>query len=745
VNPASKDDNLDTTLNASYDAPPVSDQQQCPRCGLWLSKSVTMCPQDGTRLFDTSLQATNLQGTYEFIHEIASGGMGVLFKARHVQKGNFVAIKVLKGDRQQITDHVKRFKQEAKAATKLHHPNIVTVHEFGFSEQSMPYIVMDFVEGIPLSAHIKQSGYIAIPEAMDICLQIADGLDHAHSRNVLHRDMKPSNIMLSPAQNAGHQVKIVDFGIAKMLDGEGGSLVTQSGEVFGSPPYLSPEQALGKKVDKRADVYSLGCMLFEMLTGKPPFMGDSAMSTIHMQIVDPPPTLAEAAKRNGFSNLAFSPVLEYIVQWMLAKDPQERYRTVNDVKADLEAFNSGRMQVPPNLPPKGRRRSLSIEMPKLANLGVPSAIEKLGINANSDPTASLPTITPGERQELKKLTRSSPDQPLPVAQNVVNAATRAPADSTGGKLKVALIAGLALIPLGFLVFQLFAPVPPAPTVSETPDSILLVDDSDKVSLQERDRLLQDRIRQEMKHSHGTRCNLAGYQFGNPQALEVLQDCKNVSYLHLERTDTKNKDIEYFKHMPLTDLNLADTNVAGSDYIEDLPKTLAVLKFGGTRVGDTTVKQLQPMPDLHELDLSATDVSDSGLAFLDKSPHLDNLNLSNNPTNAQNMGITDAGIPALLKLAGLKTLNLSETSITDKGVMTLAPLKLEYLYLNHDGISKAGLMALSGMHSLKELHICDCKNLHPADIDEFRKLNSCAIFAQDSYPMWDALRVTRRQG
>lgn len=227
--------------------------------------------------------APKLPRTYEFIGEIGSGGMGVIYKAWHSSLKKNVAIKILHQVNQQT---VMRFQREAQAASTLRHDNVIAVLDFGATDEGQPYMVMDFVEGKPLSDLINQRGALPVDSALNIFKQICSGIGHAHGKGVVHRDLKPSNVMLSDPDKWNPHVHIVDFGIAKVLgpeETEAGKL-TQTGDVFGSPLYMSPEQCFGKKVDFRSDIYSIGCIMFEVLTGKPPFMGETIMDTMLKQM-----------------------------------------------------------------------------------------------------------------------------------------------------------------------------------------------------------------------------------------------------------------------------------------------------------------------------------------------------------------------------------------------------------------------------------------------------------------------------
>jgi serine/threonine protein kinase len=273
-----------------------------------------------------------LIGKYEVLSLIGVGGMGKVYKVRQVFLNKALALKVLDLHQAMSELQMRRFQLEAKAAFSLSHPNLVKVFDFGLLESDDPYLVMDFVDGITLHDHLKREGPLTSEQCVKVFIQAASGLAYAHQRSVVHRDIKPSNIMLDAGSKIGanNSVKIVDFGIAKLS--ESGELqgLTRTGEIFGSPLYMSPEQCSGEVVDHRSDIYSLGCTLFEALTGTPPHVGNSALRTMMLHKTSPAPYLREASL-----GVTYPENLEQIVHRMLEKSPADRYQSLDDVVDDL--------------------------------------------------------------------------------------------------------------------------------------------------------------------------------------------------------------------------------------------------------------------------------------------------------------------------------------------------------------------------------------------------------------------------
>lgn len=268
--------------------------------------------------------------------------MGAVYKARHVHLDTMHAVKILHATDSETA--ALRFKQEAKTACQLSHTNLASASDFGFIGGVQPYLVMAFVEGETLCAYIGRRGKLPVSEVLDLGGQLCAGLSHAHKRGVIHRDLKPSNIMLV-REHGSVTAKIVDFGIAKVLGESDVQNLTKTGDVFGSPLYMSPEQGQGKRLDQGSDIYSLGCLLFEMLTGQPPFRGENSLHTIFLHTHGPRP-----AVRKERSDVPAR--LESIVVRCLAIDPGKRFQSADEVANALGSVEKERSGgVPPWVKP----------------------------------------------------------------------------------------------------------------------------------------------------------------------------------------------------------------------------------------------------------------------------------------------------------------------------------------------------------------------------------------------------------
>ena len=272
-----------------------------------------------------------LSGRYELGEILGFGGMSEVHMARDTRLHRDVAVKVLRADLARDPSFYLRFRREAQNAAALNHPAIVAVYDTGEAETAagpLPYIVMEYVEGVTLRDIVHNDGPMPPKRAIEVIADACQALNFSHQHGIIHRDVKPANIMISKAG----AVKVMDFGIARALADS--TSVTQTAAVIGTAQYLSPEQAKGDPVDARSDVYALGCVLYEMLTGEPPFVGDSPVAVAYQHVREDP--VPPSARRS-----TISPELDAVVLKALAKNPDNRYQTAAEMRADLVRVHSG--------------------------------------------------------------------------------------------------------------------------------------------------------------------------------------------------------------------------------------------------------------------------------------------------------------------------------------------------------------------------------------------------------------------
>ncbi len=267
-----------------------------------------------------------IKGRFRVKAKLGEGGMGQVFKGWDELLNRDVAIKVLYPN---TSDHlIARFIVEGKALGQVQHANIMGIHDIDQADNGQLFMVMDFIKGESLSTMIEKRGPQTFFDVLPIFEKICFGLRHAHSKNILHRDIKPSNVMLADDRRKPDSVKLVDFGLAKQMTGD--QELTKTGSAMGSPPYMSPEAVHGKDVDERSDIYSLGCLFFEMLAARPPFIGDTQFHTMMAHIHKLAPSISEVTERN------YDDEVEEFVRKCMAKDPANRFQNMEEVVSQLE-------------------------------------------------------------------------------------------------------------------------------------------------------------------------------------------------------------------------------------------------------------------------------------------------------------------------------------------------------------------------------------------------------------------------
>ncbi|MGA8942050.1 MAG: Stk1 family PASTA domain-containing Ser/Thr kinase [Thermoactinomyces sp.] len=338
------------------------------------------------------MEGKKLGGRYEIVSRVGGGGMAVVYKAKDLLLNRFVAIKVLSESLSNDSEFIRRFSREAQAAASLSHPNIVNVYDVG-RDQYTHYIVMELVEGPTLKQYIQERGSLPVQEAAAIAIQICDGLAHAHENQIVHRDIKPHNILLG----ANGRAKVTDFGIARAASS---STITQQGSVMGSVHYFSPEQARGGVIGEKSDLYSLGIVMYEMLTGRLPFDGDSAISIAlkHLQETPEDP-------RHFNSNIPDA--LAELVMRALNKDPNQRFASAREMMKEIQYA----VQLPHHMEPNwvnqrnGRQQEMYQTIP-LTDNDPPVATRSYEEEEYESPV-QRPEIRSGQNRHVQPASRKS--------------------------------------------------------------------------------------------------------------------------------------------------------------------------------------------------------------------------------------------------------------------------------------------------------------------------------------------------
>ncbi len=365
----------------------------CPRCRAEYPPQERFCTRDNMVLVERAdmERIGHAVGNYHLHEILGRGGMGTVYRGEHVYIKKKVAVKVLHRQFAKYEEAVTRFLREARAASSINHPNIVDVTDFGPLDDGGVYFVMEYLEGTSLEDLIEKEGAIELHRALNVANQIALALAAAHEKKIVHRDLKPDNIMLirKPGRRdvvrslgAGNEtatgefvieredvfdfVKVLDFGIAKVIaPDELSPSQTIQGAIFGTPEYMSPEAARGEDVDNRADIYSLGVIIFDMLCGRPPFEAQAAAEVLAMHINRAPPVPSEFAPHREIT-----PAADDLILRAMSKDPDRRYQSMDEMRLELQrcygsvAYKRNAQSIPgaPTVGPEGRTRRLTEEL-----------------------------------------------------------------------------------------------------------------------------------------------------------------------------------------------------------------------------------------------------------------------------------------------------------------------------------------------------------------------------------------------
>ncbi len=639
-------------------------QRICPKCNLPVIPGLEKCPRDGTSLeqADSGPHAPITQPQQEFLTmsdrydhlgSLGSGGMSVVYKARDRVLDRIVAIKQL--SKELVSEQmVLRFQREACAYAALKHPNIVNVFDFGFDEENRPFLVMDFLEGRTLDEVISAKGQVPISETLPIFIQLLDGLSHAHAKGIIHRDLKPANVMIQRFDEQ-LQVKILDFGIAKSTTHDSSSSWhTQTGTVMGSPLYMSPEQSVSPNVDARADIYSVGCMLFETLTGQPPFRGQTLMETISKHRTEAPPKIAELVlgadapiKENSATPSALSLDMEAIVLAALQKNPDDRYQTASDMRADLLCLqeNWNKTQATDGT------RSSGISRTDVVKIAMSSAVAIVILYVCGICAGSLTVQKTPDSKRAQKQTSPVAEKPAADSKLFESKEYDYWLDAHGG----------------------YHALHPDVELTSLPPNDVLVLNVGRTNRSNADA------------SVATEASVA-YQ-KRLEGLTNLQSLEKLTILNLQVTPKLLGAIASIKS--LQSVGIYDTKIPRS-----------------------TVEVISKLPNLRSVELKGCDLIPEDLRPLARVRNLERLMLDQSPIGGR---FSQTGIE---KLRNLKTLGLAHVHVTDADTSCISALsRLEVLMLEESRITAVGCAMLAKLQNLRFLSINYCPTVNDDAVKE----------------------------
>ncbi len=576
---------------------------------------------------------------YGPIRRIGMGASGTVYLCRDRLLKKKVAVKVLNN---LSSEQLVAFQREAKATSQINHPNIVKVLDFGVSDGKLPYMVLEFVDGLSLQEILEQKHSLSVEESIPIFSQICDALSFAHKRQLFHRDLKPTNIIVVGWETKNIDVRIIDFGVGVLKQEK----TEQGKSVAGSPPYMAPDQANGQPFDERSEVYCLGCVMFEVLTGRPPFLGETALQTVSLHAHAQPPTLSEV-----HSSITFEDSVENVIATCLNKSPDDRYKDMEELKHAIsemseQSVDERKLEASTSTPePRSNIQSLAIVSVVLLFCTVGGALFVAQMFNPSEP----------ESKPHKKQSYQEP--------KLSDALDSMQTDTwyKGGNIN-------------------------SPVVWTS-----------KPNLYDKDMELLTKEPDVKRIAVGITDNITGMGFKHflnrglvsvavqstgltDEGLAEIAKMKTLEELRLSLcSNLTTKGIKSITTLPkLDNLHLTFMKIPDGSFEEiSKIKTLSSLAFYNAKnIKVSDVQLLSKLPNLEYLDLSSTNLNNDVIPVLSKFKSLDNLRLGN-------LNLNDENLEELSKIKNLTHLGLAQNAITDAGLEKLDKCKhLEVLVLDH---------------------------------------------------------------
>ncbi len=611
---------------------------------------------------------------YEVLSELGMGAVAVVYKVRDTYLNKEFALKMMRNE-QASGEQLIRFQQEAMLVAKLQHTSISTVYHCGVTDDNQPFLVMDYHDGQTLSDALEKHGPLPLSTAIDVFVQICDGIAYSHERGILHRDLKTSNVMLikSDSSSTIPKVRILDFGLAKMTCSSGG-ILTRPGMALGSPAYMSPEHGHGKVLDERSDLYSMGCVMFETLTGRVPIRGATSVDTILRQISQPAPALSAVAEGK-----TFPPALERIVARCLEKDPADRFQSMLELKEALLKLLEEKEPAP----------TAVVHQPGQISTGVViiAVAAALCIAAGIFFIFALmqdPHTEPSLSSQIK-----GAKSPVPLKDQAVAALPPSGAEDAPSKNKDA-------------VDDLFS------EWMDMPWEGGITWKWNQLKVEDRELIRVSKMPQfkfvSLYRAKGT------FTSNGLRALLRSPYLRGIGVGTCDLTPEQLDDITLIAPHLEAVLLSDDPAIRGKDLLKlkRMPN-LRLLDLSKGKFNDKALKNVAKLPNVSLLKLcSMPNLTGSGLDYLESMKSLRVLSL-------RGTELTDrAAWSNLAHLKQLTALSVAETGVTDEGVDELCKLKLEKLDIsNNPLLTDKCLEQLHQMKSLKHLYMADCPRISNA--------------------------------
>lgn len=728
--------------------------RECPDCGASFPANASFCSTDGSKLIDSkseTMSHTVFAEKYEILEKIGSGGMGTVYKVRQKLLDKILALKITPPE--YLNDQaLTRFQREAKMMAALSHPNLGRIYDFGIWA-NQPFIAMEYIDGVPLSTHIS-TGELSTTEAVSLFTEVLNGLAHAHREGVLHRDIKPSNIMVQ-TKSSQRRAILLDFGIAKKIDNLSGDVklqaLTRTGEMIGSPLYMSPEQARGERLTAKSDLYSVGCSLFEALTGTAPFVGKTAVETIFLHLEQSPPTLKEASLGKEFD-----PALETIIKKLLSKDPENRFESAEALVLALKNFGSQSEE-----PHESPIKEVSSEKPKnfkpadksyrsvvvallvcLCGIGVVLAYKAIesAIPAKSatetknrglDELVQMATATRRPQQVYRNAQRDFGDDAFSLEtdqipenrlSSIKQFSTALP--SLNPKNKIELSIENKKLTAKDIEF-----------VTRNTEATTIALNGSKFEHRIlgllRKQVLELQLADVRLYGHdfdliGKNRNLESLILRNNKVsannLLSLKHLDKISQLDMQFSALSADEIRVLRIFP----QLLVLNVGGNNHIDDSAapefvnlKSLLYLDVSHTSMTEIGLRKLANMPNCRTLCAKKLMLYDESLECFSKHKRLRSLALARNQ-------ITGIGIKYLVPL-NLLNLDVSANPLNESAITEILKLKsLDTVKLSSTDLAREDYLKLTQLPHLKRLHVRNCSNFNEDDAREFMQRSPVCV-------------------